>query len=70
MVHVSICYFGQISMIEMVGKFKSEDYIKLLDTQVFPCVPHSCQNTSLVWQQDNASIHTGQSVKDFFWLKI
>ena len=69
MVHVKICYFGQVSMVEMIDNYKAQYYVDLLEQKLLYLVSFFANNPSVIFKQDNTSIHSVQTVKDYFQSK-
>ena len=70
MVHVTICHYDPISFVEILRNFRATDCIRLLNDSVFLLLPFPEENISILWQYDNASIHSARIVQNCFETKI
>jgi transposase len=66
MIHLTISYFGQVTLCEMIGTYTGADFIQLLDEKVLPKIREMFGDHEFVFQQDNASIHNAAIAKQYY----
>ena len=66
MVHVRLCYYGSISLVEMLGNYDSKKYCEMILEKVIPLCNDIYGKNKFIWQQDNASILNSNYTRQFF----